>query len=194
VKDYTVSVYSPSAVSITDSNGKTNDPSLTLYAPVVNYTNPLNATLYNTTTTTVATTTTTTTTTTPTTTTVTVPTVTVTDVTTNYTTTDDTTTVTFVPPVFNLTSTLVLTPVPVVVAPATVIIAMNATETLAALKSALAVAKVSAVATIYDIYYGSPYTLYSGVYPAYSPFYFAQVLSPSTYFFIVSTVSLTSVN
>jgi hypothetical protein len=33
VKDYTVSVYAPSAVTITDSNGKTSDPSKN--APVV---------------------------------------------------------------------------------------------------------------------------------------------------------------
>jgi hypothetical protein len=135
VKDYSVSVYSPSAVTITDSTGKTSDPSLTLYAPVVNYTLPLNATLYNTTTTDSTTTTTTTTTptttvtTTPTTTTtVTVPTVNVTSITTNYTTTDDMSTVTWVAPVFNLTSTLVLTPATTVTTTdPTVIVAMNAT-------------------------------------------------------------------
>lgn len=143
-----MSVYAPSAVKITDSTGKSNDPALTLNATVITSINPVVVAPVVTTPV------------------VTTPVVTTPVVTTPVVTTPVVTTPVVVTPVVNPTViptnpyTVVFTPVPVVEDTPTVIKAMNATETLAALKKALAVAVKTEAKNIYAVTYGAPYTLY----------------------------------
>jgi hypothetical protein len=140
VKDYTVSVYSPSKVTITDANGKTNDPtnpSAVVTAPVV--TTPVVTT-----------------------------------------------------PV--VTTPVVTTPVvttPVVVAP--VVTPVTDTAVSAQLEAALAVAVTQNAAKTYSVTYGTANYLYQGKYPANSAFYFAQLQTSNTHFYVFATVTLKSV-
>jgi hypothetical protein len=137
VKDYTVSVYASSKVTITDSNGKTSDPtnpsSTVVVTPVV-------------------------------------------------------TTPVVVTPV--VVTPVVVTPVvvtPVVVTP------VVTTATVAALTSALTTAMTQVASNAYPVTYGSSYYLYQGQYTGNSAFYFVQVATANPHFYVLSTVSLTSV-